>query len=341
MNLGDRHNGQKCVKKINKRYIYKPRCIYWEKLFLEKNSFFLNELKDFQKNKECHLNKDWLTVLPSLEFHEVGEKYLSGYVKYQNCDYISAPILGESYWESFGAVIGLLSLFGVYDLHNENILMGRDSNNKIIFGPIDIECLFENFTLVSQTHLLPSKILLEHKSGLYKLKMVFNLSSEMNFIAPLLFGYIEFLNCFLNFKEFFIKKYPQIFNYPIRVILHSTECYKTKLNQFNDFFNSEERDQISKGDIPYFFKYLGSKKLYYMNNSSKNITSSKSLNIVSNKLCDNHNTNSLKKMGSLQIFNYFSDNITFGSAKYKNLSILKSKNLIIIKYDKDKWASSC
>ena len=171
--LGDPHCGQKQVFLVNNYLIYKPRSIYWEWLFLGKESIFIKELKLSVSNKGNFLITLWDQVLPSLDFYPKDSKYSSGYVEYQKCKPINSAIDNEVFWESCGAVIALVSLFGITDLHRENMLIGKNTENKLVFGPIDIECIFNSFTSLTQTHLLPSKKISSKMCGLSKLKEVF------------------------------------------------------------------------------------------------------------------------------------------------------------------------
>ncbi|WP_186645663.1 DUF4135 domain-containing protein [Fluviispira vulneris] len=355
--LGDKHNGQKNVFICKNNYIFKPRCIYWECLFLSKNNSVLGDfLHKDHLLIENNLYPSWYKVMPSLQFKPSDINYNSGYIKYQSLRKIEHPLDNEYYWESFGAVIGMLAMFGVTDLHFENILFGKDSENKIIFGAIDIECIFNKIILLSQTHLLPSKINDAKECGLIDLKRVFDLNPIGKNIAALIFGYISFFEKFekkfCNF--FFHDKY--ILNYPIRVILQSTKNYKTTLlnNKFLDKkFNKYELEQLLRNDIPYFFRFLNSIDIYYydINNMHPIVTDIKLTgrmedvnkylipSIESYNSIKERNVN-LSKIGALQLVKFFMNREINGEYSYKNLKFYTNSNLIKINNNYINWFSS-
>ena len=60
--------------------------------------------------------------------------------------------VGEAY--SIGQTLSRCGWRGITDLHEDNIACGR-RDGKFYVIPIDVECLFEDITLLSQALLLP------------------------------------------------------------------------------------------------------------------------------------------------------------------------------------------
>ncbi|KAB8032100.1 DUF4135 domain-containing protein [Fluviispira multicolorata] len=346
--LGDPHNGQKRVYINADNKIYKPRCIYWEWMFLGKNSFLINHFKNNLINTS-DLYPYWYSLLPSLNFLPDKGGYSSGYIDYQKVEKITQPILNENNWESFGAIIALFSFFGITDLHYENIIFGKNIDNEIKFGAIDIECIFNKLHLLSQTHLLPLNPTFDKSCGLSKLKDVFNLNPSGFYISSLIYGYLSFFDIYndIYLKILYSKR---IQKKPIRVIPCNTNIYKNYFYNKN-IISKSEKEQLLRNDIPYFYRYIDSKEIYYYNiNNGKykladlNDEIKKLLeeNMFSSKTQLNHikeSLNLLKKAGSLQLLKYLKQGRD--NKIYKNLKLLIRKEYIEIEFKNKLWGCKC
>jgi len=256
--FADSHNFGKSVF-FEEGYIYKPRPVGLEWLLLSVESplrKLLSESNIFAAKCLLNINYDNQSFKPSLKENRV--------------EYIEKPFIKKSLSEQdyldIGSVIALTQWFGLSDLHHENMFIGHQANGNFICSPIDIECIFEHHNLPSQSLLVPSYLIEKDQSGL---KDIFGHVSEGNHIACLISGYVdtfEKLNSISKDIYDLVLNLSDTRGFSSRVILRSTQKYydlKEGREHFDMF--DEESIQIANGDIPYFFKFLDSKDIYYWN----------------------------------------------------------------------------
>lgn len=238
-------------------YIYKPRPVGLEWLLLSVESPLRKTLRESNIHAEkCLLNiaYDDQSFKPSLKEIRVG---------YKEKPAIKKTLRDQNYLE-IGSVIALAQWFGLSDLHYENMFIGHEANGEFVCSPIDIECIFEHHNLPSQSLLVPSYLINKDQSGL---KDIFDHVNEGKHIAYLVSGYIETYEK-LNFisEDIFkvILNLSDLKNISSRVILRSTQkYYDLQKGKENFDLLDEESKQIENNDIPYFFKFLNSKDIYY------------------------------------------------------------------------------
>lgn len=264
----DFHNfGRRVLKDEN--HILKPRPVGLEWLFLSKNSPLrkqLEQLEVFCIDNFVDLYFEDYSFEPTLDnsrldLFELENKDLK---------------LNRKELLSVGSIIGLTQWFGMGDLHSENIFIGH-KNNRFICSPIDIECLFDDFKLPSQSLIIPSYLIEENESGLSKIFTALQGQKNTEVVATILFSYID---THIKLSEKSLDIFKTIFNIISsdkicsRVILRSTQKYydhisgKHELEMFPD-----EEFQTKNGDIPYFFRFLNSKDLYFWKNEKEFIKS--------------------------------------------------------------------
>ena len=254
--FADSHNFGKSVF-FEEGYIYKPRPVGLEWLLLSVESplrKLLSEANIFAEKCLLNINYDNQDFRPSLKERRV--------------EYIEKPFvrnsLSDQEYLHIGSVIALAQWFGLSDLHHENMFIGHQTDGNFICSPIDIECIFEHHNLPSQSLLVPSYLIEKDQSGL---KDIFNHVCEGSHIACLISGYVDtFVKLNAISKDIYelILNLSDIRSFSSRVIIRSTQKYydlKEGLESFDLF--DEERKQITNGDIPYFFKFLESKDIYY------------------------------------------------------------------------------
>jgi lantibiotic modifying enzyme len=313
--LGDMHNFGQCVQKCKDGSVFKPRPTIWEYQLLSSNSFFRQKLHDFYLAGN---GLPW-SLLPNLQFWKsIDGAEQSGHVEFL----VLKPVrvtdsLNINFFEQVGHIIALLSWLGIGDLHKENIGCGYDSDGKIVLAPFDIESIFNNYALPTQTHLIPSAGLSKEKCGLSKVLKLLNSNSGDDLIAVICHGYLKALsflqlcskeleNTFLSLKS--VKKTP------IRVFPRSTSDYRRFLIS-DDIKSCEisdtELEQLKRGDIPYFFRFVGKNDIYYYIDKTKFSSANLPLNLkvqalgeirtLSKNSFSVRNIDTLKKAGVLQI----------------------------------------
>lgn len=264
--IGDSHNFNQKVEQINETTLIKPRELFFEKLFLSEEfgyRLFIDNL----------FNQNGLTspfhLAPIIQFGPNQQ------VEILKLDTFEKKILinllnVEQNLKAIGALFGFIFWYGITDLHKENMFLGT-KNNKLIFFPLDIECLFSATSRISQTLLLPNTELPKEKCGFWAL-LDHMKEAEQDKKILFLKSFIDSVNL-LNFhRQDNIDRLMKIIkelNYQpkIRVILKNTKKYQESMNtpSSTDSFFAEELVQLERSDIPYFFKFINSEKLYYFN----------------------------------------------------------------------------
>lgn len=262
----DPHNFGRYVFQLNDNYIFKPRCIFWEWLFLG-----ASPLRGLLDNQVDNL----FSCLPKLHF-ETNTSYRDGAVELFTCN--DDLKLNSNDFLQMGAILALFSFFGITDLHRDNTILGR-KNGKFICGALDIESFFDKVELPAQTLLIPSKLIEPFRCGY---NQILTSSQDEPAVEQFLYigdGYYRGLN-FLSEKfedindilTSLIKQYNPI----IRRVLKSTKQYAAirKESSPNTVLDLSESNQLIRGDIPYFFKFPTTKDVYfYADKNLENLTS--------------------------------------------------------------------
>lgn len=256
----DTHNlGRKVYFSDGK--VIKPRPVGLEWIFLSSASplrkIFL-ELSLFNEMCLPDLNFDNNHLGPSLKENKVD------FLKLKHNDFS----LSESRLEAVGAVLAIIQNFGLGDLHFENMALGESEDGNFIFSPIDIECAFESYTLASQSLVLPSKIFGAEKCG--SAKLINKIKVDKLSFAPaiILRAYIETLLILQENSRKIITTLQEIIKDDScisRVVLRETKKYinSLELGIVDSDYNSDELIQLKNGDVPYFFRFINSRKLYF------------------------------------------------------------------------------
>jgi hypothetical protein len=175
--------------------------------------------------------------------------------------------------------LALIAWLGINDLHNDNIVFGVNLEGRPIFGPIDIEGIFDDYYLLSQAHLLCSKELSVTDSGLLKLLNFMVEFPIKNGVAAFCSGYIKGLDFLLENEASLLSGVIQsadLAKIPTRVIIRPTREYysilKTLKENGNQGLEPSEYEQLLRGDIPYYFRPLGSLDIMYFSNPETSIT---------------------------------------------------------------------
>ncbi|MDH4466819.1 MAG: DUF4135 domain-containing protein [Bacteriovoracaceae bacterium] len=140
---GDVHNFGKYVHKVVKEdhcLFVKPRVVFWEYQLLSHHS-------TLRKNIIDAAGLDLLEPMGSL-CYATNEKFDHGEVKEVKEN--NTPNIDS--WNNFGELMAIATVFGIVDLHHENVLITKDKTQIV-----DIECLFFKCESPADSHLLPQK----------------------------------------------------------------------------------------------------------------------------------------------------------------------------------------
>ncbi len=252
----DRHNFGKCVERIERasgQWYQKPRSVYWEHLFFGQcspiKSFFNSvgsngdrPLSEYLFNLNVEVKSDWL-----------------GFSEEVSGDKIPTSI-EHSY--SFGVLVGYCYLLGIRDLHKYNLVVKEKH-----FQVIDAEVVLTNLILPNETILLPFREIP------FDLSAVSLLCGDLKKLSPyqiekLFSGYFDVTTAILDSLDTImpVLEHECQNQHPARVILKNTKQYRDFLmgnGPANDYL-PEELVQLDRGDIPYFFKYVGQNRLHYL-----------------------------------------------------------------------------
>jgi lantibiotic modifying enzyme len=254
-NNGDKHNFGQIVERIveasGTKY-RKPRTVYWEHLFFGINSplkpFFAENgknddraLSDYLFNLDIQIDHPWLGFAAEVK---KSEKKIT-----------------DRHFYSFGVLLGYCFLFGIRDLHWGN-LIAQDDHLQVV----DAEVVLTNLHLPHETLLLPFKDIGFQSCGASLLgESLAKFSQRQK--GKIFAGYFDVANKILDQRESILKIFPmdEMENQTIRVIIKNTAVYRTFAeNKLTTEMLSEELAQLNRGDVPYFYKFLGNDALLFL-----------------------------------------------------------------------------
>lgn len=237
--VGDLHNFKQAVTKYsinNENFFFKPRSTYWENLFFGSKSPLSIIFKD----------------APIYTLFSIDEKIIDGL----RLQIDITKKLGKFDYYKYGFLVGYTYIFGIQDLHLKNLVQSVDC-----FQPIDIEVVLSDLISPSQTLLLPGKNINFTSTALSQIANDIK-NIDVSHCIEIIKGFYTSVKFITNYSNTIIQAMPEneeLSKIPIRVIFRDTMDYSAK----NLNFSKEENLQLERGDIPYFFKFIGSQKIFY------------------------------------------------------------------------------
>ena len=257
LNVGDFHNfGKRVEYRIDPKghpAFFKPRTLYWEYQFLCANS-------ELRRSLVQYLGHDCLAPLGNIGFFS-DDGFQSGYMEpVEEC-----LEQDKRSFESFAEVAAIATAFGMVDLHFTNCLITHSSR----FGILDIECPFFLCESVAETALVGRRNLPFERSGIARLSPLLATNPDAPEIAKLVITHYKALD---QLGQFASQIRQVLQNLPvnqvtIRILMRSTRDYRNHEPGSEPFFD-EERIQLERGDIPYFFKFPGNDTAFFYNTPS-------------------------------------------------------------------------
>jgi hypothetical protein len=233
--------------------VEKRRTVYWEWLFFGTDSPLRSVL-----SKAAPANSRVGLVLDSFFQISISDPDVSSIVSMVEED--TDPI--DPNWFQVGGLLAYCWMMGIGDLHRSNILRTRRG-----LLPIDVECVLGPLRSPSQTLLIPFR---ETNAQLCGLARSWDLGRRR--LSPEQFK--EFADGFYSMAQALVKAkielvrvmsdLPELKVQPVRILLRPTREYMAGIGSRSlpDVF-FEEEVQLKRGDIPYFFSYVGGRGLYY------------------------------------------------------------------------------
>jgi len=270
--LGDSHNFGRRVALRGER-IEKPRTLLWEWLLLASDSP-LRMLLDRAAAQDA-LGSDAFGFLPTLRFFgsrgaEGGEVERLRLEPLLAC---TAPMRRELAL-IVGRSLSLWSWLGVADLHWENLVLGVDAQQRIVFGPVDIEMILAELSLPTETKLLPDAdpeyaAICRHASGVRRVLPYLGKPIAVDELLAMVSAYrrtLAFLDRHSHEIAEVFSGLPELHEAPLRVLLRGTGDYvqaaSKPLSLWPPLLDAEA-EQLARGDIPYFFRLYGRPGIHY------------------------------------------------------------------------------
>jgi hypothetical protein len=267
--LGDSHNFGRRVRLRGAR-VLKPRTVLWEWLVLSAESPLRRLLS--AAAAEQGLSADAFSFLPSLKFWrwqtgsagEVERLRLAALPRSARVRRQLAEVVGRS--------LALFSWLGIADLHWENLALGARADGGIVFGPLDIEMLFGDLALPTETKLLPDadpeyEAVSRHAAGLRRALPWLGKPIRPDDLLRVAAGYRTTLALLERYSADIaaaIAETPGLGQAPLRVLLRSTGEYVSDAREgLWPPLLEAEREQLERGDIPYFFRLYGKPGIHY------------------------------------------------------------------------------
>ncbi|GEM_PF-2563788 len=269
--VSDPHNFGQRVERVDfggEASYVKPRPIFWEYLFFGEES---PVSQFFDKPIGLRDSKiEFKELFFRLQF--MSDVYLpsGGVVKEIRGLDKAATSPSTLDWYSYGALIGYSYIFGIHDLHLENL-------KRVGTGllPIDVETALIDFKLPCETLLYPMPGSTHTKYGVHLLVSSIN-TLQADALELILKGYIDICELIVDSKDGLIKTLDTALEpatkLPIRMIFRNTKEYLTWIKggvPQDIVVMVEELAQLKRGDVPYFFRKISSNNLYWYSEVSQ------------------------------------------------------------------------
>jgi hypothetical protein len=272
LQLGDSHNFGRRVALSGKR-VAKPRTVLWEWLTLAAES----PLRRFlDEQAEADGLGAAFAFLPTLKFY-ASRSGLGGEVERVALEPLRARSSASK--RELASIIGrslaLWSWLGVSDLHWENLVLGVDAGGATVFGPLDVEMIWADLSLPTETKLLPDAdpeyaVTCQHACGVRRALPYLGKPidvADLLAMAGAYRGTLAFLDRHATKIFRIVSRVPGFRQAPIRVCLRGTEEYvRVGAEPLWPPLLHAETEQLERGDIPYFFRLYGKKGLHYFKN---------------------------------------------------------------------------
>lgn len=266
--LGDSHNFGRRVSMRAGR-VAKPRALLWEWALLGNDSPVRALLDDLSEREGM---AGLFSFLPALRFFRGRQRANVGGVQ-GAFNEVERVVLAPWRFRSqarrleLAAIVGrslaLWSWLGVSDLHWENLVLGVDSANRTVFGPVDIEMMFAVLSLPTATKLLPDPdpehaLICRHASGVRRALPHLGKPIRAEYLVAMAAAYLDVLALLDRHAGAIAQAFselPGLTETPIRVLLRGTdEYFRARSEPLWPPLLRAEIEQLARGDIPYFFR---------------------------------------------------------------------------------------
>ncbi|MDI1437694.1 hypothetical protein [Polyangium sorediatum] len=272
--LGDAHNFGRRVTRRDGR-ILKPRTVFWEWLLLAAESPLRRFLTETAEREG--LGADLFGYLPDLKFSSPRARD-GGEVEAVTLEPLPAPSSAAQKRELariVGRSVALWSFLGVADLHWENLVLGVDGRGRVVFTPLDVEMILADLSLPTETKLLPDAdpevaAICRHAAGVRRALPYLGKPIDPADLVAMASAYqstLVFLERHARAIAGVFAGLPELGEMPIRVCLRGTEEYvRARPASLWPPLLDAEKEQLARGDIPYFFQLYGRRGIHWFGN---------------------------------------------------------------------------
>lgn len=267
--LGDSHNFGRRVSRRDGR-VAKPRTVFWEWLVLSAESPLRRCLDG--------LGAGPFGFLPSLAFRN-PESRDGGEV--ESIALSPLPVTqGEdrrALAQITGRALALWSWLGVSDLHWENLVLGLAGDGRVVFTPLDVEMILADLSLPTETKLLPDAdaeyaAVCRHAAGVRRVLPHLGKPVDGGDLVAMAAAYLATLALLDRHAGAIADVFaalPGLREAPIRVCLRGTGDYvlARSVPPWPPLLDAE-REQMDRGDVPYFFRLYGRSGIHYYGDAS-------------------------------------------------------------------------
>lgn len=261
--LGDAHNFGRRVTFTGAR-VHKPRTLLWEWLLLSGASP-LRTLLD-----------DAIDFLPDLAF-TTPDAIGGGEVDRVALDPLSQTVDKARLASIVGRALALFSWLGLADLHWENLALGQDARGRVVFAPLDVELVLADLSMPTETKLLPDADpevagICQHACGVRRALRFLGKPVAPALVVGMAAAYLRtlaLLDANAPAIAAVFARLPALRDTPIRVLLRGTDEYVRARSggraapPLSPPLLDAEREQLARGDIPYFFRLYGSPAIHW------------------------------------------------------------------------------
>jgi hypothetical protein len=280
--LGDAHNFGRRVT-LGATRIRKPRTLLWEWLLLAAESPLRELLDTLGRSERDALGPDPFAFLPDLAFSDPEAPEGGEVERLQLAPLPSA--MNEKEKRDLAGVVGralaLFSWLGLADLHWENLALGLGEREQIVFAPLDVEMIFADLSLPTETKLLPDAdpevaAICQHACGVRRVLPFLGKPVAAGLLVAIADAYqrmLVFLDRHARAIADVCARLPRLRETPIRVLLRGTDEYvrvlgeEGRANLWPPLLDAEA-EQLARGDIPYFFRLYGRTGIHYYANEA-------------------------------------------------------------------------
>lgn len=267
---GDSHNFGRHVT-IGRTRVHKPRTLFWEWLMLGAGSPLRALLRRLAR--EDGLGEDAFDFLPELRF---SSPTASGGGSVERLALAPLPRASRGGRRALAIVVGRAlatwSWFGVSDLHWENLALGVGRRGRVVFTPMDVEIVLDDYALPTATKLLPEAdpeyaAVNRHACGARRALPFLGKPVDVGDLVAMVDAYRSALLFFERHGPAIgelLASVPGLADAPIRVLLRGTGDYvRARAEPVWPPLLDAEAEQLARGDIPYFFRLYGRAGIHF------------------------------------------------------------------------------